>query len=55
MKTFVATAENRQRDWYVVDAEGHAFSSYAASPGDSFLIRPDGHLDRVTRCAAAGS
>jgi large subunit ribosomal protein L13 len=22
MKTYVATAENRQRDWYVVDAEG---------------------------------
>ena len=22
MKTFVATPENRQRDWYVVDAEG---------------------------------
>jgi 2-polyprenyl-6-methoxyphenol hydroxylase-like FAD-dependent oxidoreductase len=29
---------------YVLDSEGHAFSAYAASPGDSFLIRPDGHL-----------
>ncbi|GAA5191009.1 FAD-dependent monooxygenase [Rugosimonospora acidiphila] len=29
---------------YVVDVEGHAFSGYAASPGDSFLIRPDGYL-----------
>jgi len=29
---------------YVLDEQGHAFSAYAASPGDSFLIRPDGHL-----------
>ncbi|MCW7941348.1 3-(3-hydroxyphenyl)propionate hydroxylase [Streptomyces hygroscopicus] len=28
----------------VVDAEGHAYSAYAASPGDSFLVRPDGYL-----------
>ena len=29
---------------YVVDVEGHAFAAYAASPGDSILIRPDGYL-----------
>ena len=29
---------------YVVDVEGHAFAAYAASPGDSVLIRPDGYL-----------
>ncbi|MEV5593119.1 FAD-dependent monooxygenase [Streptomyces sp. NPDC052496] len=29
---------------YVVDAEGHAFTGYAAAPGDTFLIRPDGYL-----------
>ncbi|MFJ7903710.1 FAD-dependent monooxygenase [Streptomyces sp. NPDC096198] len=29
---------------YVVDAEGHAHAAYAASPGDSFLVRPDGYL-----------
>ena len=29
---------------YVIDAEGHAFAAYAASAGDSVLIRPDGYL-----------
>ncbi|MEU2791379.1 FAD-dependent monooxygenase [Streptomyces sp. NPDC007100] len=29
---------------YVVDAEGHAFAAYAAAPGDTFLVRPDGYL-----------
>jgi 2-polyprenyl-6-methoxyphenol hydroxylase-like FAD-dependent oxidoreductase len=31
-------------DRYVIDAEGHAFTAYAAAPGDSILIRPDGYL-----------
>jgi 2-polyprenyl-6-methoxyphenol hydroxylase-like FAD-dependent oxidoreductase len=29
---------------YVVDDGGHAFAAYAASTGDSILIRPDGYL-----------
>ena len=29
---------------HVIDAEGHAFAVYAASPGDSVLVRPDGYL-----------
>ncbi|MFD7662236.1 FAD-dependent monooxygenase [Streptomyces sp. NPDC059788] len=29
---------------YVTDAEGHAFAAYAAAPGDTVLIRPDGYL-----------
>jgi 2-polyprenyl-6-methoxyphenol hydroxylase-like FAD-dependent oxidoreductase len=29
---------------YVVDDGGHAFAAYAASAGDSILIRPDGYL-----------
>lgn len=28
----------------LVDVEGHAFAAYAAAPGDSILIRPDGYL-----------
>lgn len=32
------------RGRYVVDAEGHAFAGYAAAPGDTFLVRPDGYL-----------
>jgi 2-polyprenyl-6-methoxyphenol hydroxylase-like FAD-dependent oxidoreductase len=28
----------------IIDAQGHAFAAYAASTGDSFLIRPDGHI-----------
>jgi hypothetical protein len=36
--------ERRGDARYVVDHEGHAFSAYAASAGDTFLIRPDGHL-----------
>ncbi|WP_030375299.1 FAD-dependent monooxygenase [Streptomyces rimosus] len=32
------------RGRYVTDAEGHAFAAYAAAPGDTFLIRPDGYL-----------
>ncbi|GCD43100.1 FAD-dependent monooxygenase [Streptomyces paromomycinus] len=32
------------RGRYVIDAEGHAFTGYAAAPGDTFLIRPDGYL-----------
>src|SRR5262245_41084045 len=29
MKTFVATPENRQRDWYIVDAEGKTLGRLA--------------------------
>ncbi|WNV87708.1 FAD-dependent monooxygenase [Umezawaea sp. Da 62-37] len=29
---------------HVVDTDGHAFTAYSASPGERFLIRPDGHL-----------
>src|SRR6201994_567130 len=35
MKTFVATAENRQRDWYVVDAEGQTLGRLATQIADS--------------------
>ena len=31
MKTFVATPENRQRDWYVVDAEGKTLGRLATA------------------------
>src|ERR1700760_4920251 len=34
MKTFVATAENRQRDWYVVDAEGQTLGRLATQIAD---------------------
>ncbi|HUN37424.1 MAG TPA: FAD-dependent monooxygenase [Trebonia sp.] len=29
---------------YVIDADGHAFAAYAASAGDTVLVRPDGYL-----------
>ena len=29
---------------YAIDIDGHAFAAYAASPGDTILIRPDGYL-----------
>lgn len=29
---------------YVIDTDGHAFRAYAASAGDTVLIRPDGYL-----------
>ncbi|MEV0335409.1 FAD-dependent monooxygenase [Nocardia sp. NPDC050717] len=29
---------------HLVDADGHAFTAYAATPGTEVLIRPDGHL-----------
>src|SRR6201992_2144894 len=35
MKTFVATAENRQRDWYVVDAEGQTLGPLATQIADA--------------------
>jgi large subunit ribosomal protein L13 len=34
MKTFVATPENRQRDWYVVDAEGKTLGRLATQIAD---------------------
>src|SRR5882672_7544096 len=34
MKTFVATAANRQRDWYVVDAEGKTLGRLATQLAD---------------------
>ncbi|OKI09548.1 3-(3-hydroxyphenyl)propionate hydroxylase [Streptomyces sp. CB02923] len=36
--------EEPGRGRYAVDAEGHAFTAYAAAPGDTVLIRPDGYL-----------
>jgi large subunit ribosomal protein L13 len=35
MKTFVATPENRQRDWYVVDAEGQTLGRLATRIADA--------------------
>jgi large subunit ribosomal protein L13 len=35
MKTFVATSENRQRDWYVVDAEGKTLGRLATQIADT--------------------
>ena len=37
MKTFVATAENRQRDWLVVDAEGQTLGRLATQIADALL------------------
>ena len=34
MKTYVATPENRQRDWYVVDAEGKTLGRLATQIAD---------------------
>jgi large subunit ribosomal protein L13 len=35
MKTYVATPENRQRDWYVVDAEGKTLGRLATQLADA--------------------
>jgi large subunit ribosomal protein L13 len=35
MKTFVATPENRQRDWYVVDADGKTLGRLATQIADA--------------------
>ncbi len=35
MKTYVATPENRQRDWYVVDAEGQTLGRLATQIADT--------------------
>ena len=35
MKTYVATPENRQRDWYVVDAEGRTLGRLATQVADA--------------------
>ena len=35
MKTYVATPENRQRDWYVVDAEGKTLGRLATQIADT--------------------
>jgi large subunit ribosomal protein L13 len=35
MKTFVATPENRQRDWYVVDADGKTLGRLATKIADA--------------------
>ena len=34
MKTYVATPENRQRDWYVIDAEGRTLGRLATQIAD---------------------
>jgi large subunit ribosomal protein L13 len=35
MKTYVATPENRQRDWYVIDAEGRTLGRLATQIADA--------------------
>jgi len=35
MKTYVATPENRQRDWFVVDAEGRTLGRLATQVADA--------------------
>ncbi len=35
MKTYVATPENRQRDWYVIDAEGKTLGRLATQIADA--------------------
>ena len=35
MKTYVANAENRQRDWYVIDAEGKTLGRLATQIADA--------------------
>ncbi len=35
MKTYVATPENRQRDWYIVDAEGKTLGRLATQLADA--------------------
>ena len=35
MKTYVATPTNRQRDWYIVDAEGQTLGRLATQLADT--------------------
>jgi hypothetical protein len=37
-------AGDRHDGPYVTDDGGHAFAAYAAKPGSSVLVRPDGYL-----------
>ena len=49
MKTFVATPANRQRDWYVVDAEGKTLGRLATQIADTLRgkLKPEytPHID----------
>jgi hypothetical protein len=60
MKTFVATPENRQRDWYVVDAEGKTLGRLATLIADVLRgkRKPEytPHCDTgdLARCSTAG-
>lgn len=47
--TLVRAADAADRPYLFVDAEGHAFAAYAASAGDSILIRPDGYVGEIVR------
>ncbi|CAN5548554.1 50S ribosomal protein L13 [soil metagenome] len=48
MKTYVATPENRQRDWYVVDAEGQTLGRIATRIAD--VIRGKHKPDFTPHC-----
>jgi large subunit ribosomal protein L13 len=48
MKTFVATPENRQRDWYLVDAEGKTLGRLATQL--AALLRGKGKPEYTPHC-----
>lgn len=48
MKTYVATPENRQRDWYVVDAEGQTLGRIATRIAD--VLRGKHKPDYTPHC-----
>ena len=52
MKTFVATPANRQRDWYVVDAEGKTLGRLATQIADT--LRGKRKPEEVIRKAVKG-
>ncbi|GGL00949.1 FAD-dependent monooxygenase [Mangrovihabitans endophyticus] len=40
---------------HLVDAEGHAYAAYDATPGTSVLVRPDGYIAETTRNGREGA
>jgi large subunit ribosomal protein L13 len=48
MKTYVATPENRQRDWYVIDAEGRTLGRLATQIADA--LRGKGKPEYTPHC-----
>ena len=48
MKTYVATPENRQRDWYLVDAEGLTLGRLATQIADA--LRGKGKPEYTPHC-----